>query len=84
MCCGNKRVQMRTSSGSSQASRNSRAANTAPQPPVPFVNVGKTELTVIGPVSGKRYHFPKNGARVPIDARDRPMLLRLRQLRQMQ
>ena len=82
MCCGSKRVQMRTISPSSQALPIRRSPVTAAQPPVPFVNIGRTELTVIGPVSGRRYHFDHIGSPVQVDAKDRPMLLRLRQLRQ--
>lgn len=39
-----------------------------------FEYIGKTGLTVLGPVSGERYRFDGPGARVVVDPRDRPSL----------
>lgn len=47
-----------------------------------FEYLGATALTVVGPVSGRRYHFPASGARLTVDPRDRPGLARVPKLRQ--
>ncbi len=47
-----------------------------------FEYVGKTGLTVWGPVSGRRYRFDRQGARIVVDPRDRPSLLLVPNLRQ--
>jgi hypothetical protein len=39
-----------------------------------FQYVGSTGLTVVGPVSGKRYRFDAPGAVLDVDRRDRPSL----------
>jgi len=40
-----------------------------------FEYVGKTGLTTIGPITGKRYRFNSNGAVVAVDLRDQAFLL---------
>ncbi|MCU1334075.1 MAG: hypothetical protein JWM08_3067 [Candidatus Angelobacter sp.] len=60
-CCGRSRVQ---------AAFN---ANRMPAPPVgtvAFEYIGMTRLTVIGPVTRKRYEFAGLGARVHVDRSD--------------
>ena len=47
----------------------------APQRRVVFKYNGGTALTVVGPVSGKRYRFDGPGARVEVDPRDRRSLI---------
>jgi hypothetical protein len=39
-------------------------------------------MTVIGPISGRRYRFDRPGARVVIDARDRPSFVGIANLKQ--
>ena len=39
-----------------------------------FEYVGATALTVIGPITNKRYRFVGRGARVAVDGRDAPSL----------
>ncbi|MCC6860525.1 MAG: hypothetical protein IT158_18305 [Bryobacterales bacterium] len=39
-------------------------------------------LTVFGPVSGRRYRFAGQGARLAIDPRDRPSLAAVPRLRE--
>jgi hypothetical protein len=46
-----------------------------------FEYIGKTGLTVQGPVSGRRYRFAYQGARIAVDPRDRPSLLLVPNLR---
>lgn len=37
---------------------------------VEFQYIGMTGLTVIGPLTGRRYRFERRGARVMVDGRD--------------
>lgn len=46
-----------------------------------FEYVGKTGLTVLGPISGKRYRFNETGSRQEVDARDLPALFAVPNLR---
>jgi hypothetical protein len=48
---------------------------------VVFEYVGRTGLTVVGPISGAPYHFAGSGARVEVDARDQAALARVPVLR---
>jgi len=82
MCCGNKRTQMRIQAEQAAALKNAQTRNAAAaQTAVPYVNNLGTGMTVVGPVSGKQYHFAHSGAQVQIDPRDRALLSKLRQLR---
>jgi len=47
-----------------------------------FEYMGKTGMTVTGPVTGRRYRFEGSGARVEVDLRDRRSLAAVPQLRQ--
>lgn len=47
-----------------------------------FEYVGDTGMTVVGPVTGKRYRFDRPGARVEVDLRDRRPLTAVPRLRQ--
>ena len=51
-------------------------------PSVLFEYVGRTGLTVVSPVTGKRYRFDAPGATVAVDPRDKSMLLNVPYLRQ--
>lgn len=51
---------------------------------VTFEYVGSTALTVVGPVTGRRYRFDRRGARVVVDPRDRPGLARVPRLREVE
>ena len=83
-CCGKRRTELRTSTP--QAAINGRAYvgnRTSPPAKATFTYVGDgAGMTVIGPATGIRYVFHGADARVEIDARDRPMLARLRNLQQ--
>ena len=82
MCCGNRRTQMRIEAEQAAALKNAQMRNAAAaQTVVPYVNTISTGMTVVGPVSGKQYHFARSGAQVQIDPRDRALLVKLRQLR---
>lgn len=71
-CCGERRTQLTGSnvSGGSAPERHF------------FRYVGRTALTVAGPVSGKYYRFPAPGATVEVDPRDAPSLARTPRLRE--
>ena len=43
--------------------------------------VGQTSLVVTGPATGRRYEFPRPGARTTVDPRDRASLLTIAALR---
>jgi hypothetical protein len=43
---------------------------TTPAGTVTFQYIGKTRLTVIGPITRKRYDFERTGARISVDSRD--------------
>jgi hypothetical protein len=60
-CCGKSRVQ---------AGLNARRMPVAPIGTVAFEYIGMTRLTVIGPVTRKRYEFAGLGARVNVDRSD--------------
>jgi len=54
----------------------------ARQTSVFFEYVGHTGLTVVGPVSGRRYRFDAPGSRQPVDPADKPSLAAVQLLRQ--
>ena len=81
MCCGRKRMQLRTA-GPRPPGASPHAESQQAQRAVSFVYVGTTGITVQGPVSGREYRFDRPGARVEVDPRDRILLASLRQLRQ--
>jgi len=47
-----------------------------------FEYVGRTGLTIVGPVSGRRYRFEAPGSRQPVDPADKPSLAAMQMLRQ--
>jgi hypothetical protein len=49
---------------------------------IKFEYTGQTALTVVGPVSGRRYRFGQPGSRLVVDPRDRPGLAMNPKLRQ--
>ena len=80
-CCGSQRQKQYVKQ---------RVAQTRPVPDPPhggykevfFEYVGKTGMTVIGPISGLKYRFVGHGAILPVDPRDRASLLNVPNLRQ--
>ena len=48
---------------------------------VRFEYVGTTGLTVVGPLTGRRYRFDHHGSRVSIDPRDAPSMAAVPHLR---
>jgi hypothetical protein len=43
--------------------------------------MGKTGLTVMGPVTGRRYRFPSPGSLLAVDERDGPAMIGVPNLR---
>lgn len=88
-CCGKKRTQYYHSGRPSLAPepaadglRRARHVQPATVIPVLFEYVGKTALTALGRVTGRRYRFSRPGARVAVDRRDAPSLAAVPNLRQ--
>ena len=77
-CCGQKRQQIQQPSPSRQVNQPSQQSNFVRPVSRPhvivFEYIGKTVLTAIGPVSGRRYRFSYPGAIVDVDHRDAPSL----------
>jgi hypothetical protein len=84
-CCGHQRRAVRQPSVTETAFSftSSTSANTSE--PAEFEYIGRTGLTVIGPLTGQRYRFARTGARLQVDGRDSyglatvPLLKRVRQ-----
>lgn len=78
-CCGSQRTQIFPTRQAPLAKpRQSHPG--APHSPW-FEYVGTTGLTVVGPVTGKRYRFDEHGSRVSIDLRDAPSMAAVPRLR---
>ena len=71
MCCGrgNARVQGATAQRVLVPRSETRAHGAAI-----FEYIGRTALTVFGPISGTPYRFNALGSRLAVDPRDRPAL----------
>ncbi len=84
-CCGERRQLL--ARPSSAGRRPGGAEGGTPHPDANryscayFENVGETELTVVGQISGRRYRFDRPGSRVAVDPADKPSLLAVPQLR---
>ena len=85
-CCGQKRslINVVRSTAGANAEAGISATRTKPDSHAYFQYVGGTALTVLGPVSGKRYRFAERGAIVAVDVRDRRSLATVSLLRQVQ
>lgn len=81
-CCGKHRA-----AGGSPARIPTTTNGNSTRPPVRqtsvfFEYVGRTGVTVVGPVSGRRYRFDAPGSRQPVDPADKPSLAAVPALRQ--
>jgi hypothetical protein len=79
-CCGEMRQQL--SGAMSHPKAEMKTGRPDLQFAIWFEYTGQTGLTVIGPVSGRRYRFDGPGAQVVVDPRDRPSLVVVPKLRQ--
>ena len=80
MCCGGKRAAARAAAMSAAVARPVRATPHAPRSDaseIVFEYIGHGPGRIQGPVSGQIYRFAGPGARVRVDARDRPGLAAL-------
>jgi hypothetical protein len=77
-CCGKARAQ---ASMSSTAQRDASRGQQSSSRTVAFEYAGNTPLTVIGPATGRTYHFSALGGRVYVDSRDSGPLATIRMLR---
>ena len=86
MCCGKSRAQFRGTMSNLPPPRFVRSASSAPQlarrPSTTFEYIGRTRLTVAGPVTGREYRFDRMGARVEVDPRDTPSIAAIPLLKQ--
>jgi hypothetical protein len=82
-CCGQKRQQLRGTNAPRPVPGQPAGPGQPAQPATfYFEYVGRTGLTVIGPITGRRYRFDRTGARVTVDGRDAPSLAAVPQLEQ--
>ncbi len=81
-CCGQQRQQIQGQATiEREAGAPSRSASIT-LPDAYFQYQGDRGLTVIGPISGKRYRFSYPGAVMAVDPRDRRSLTAIHQLKQ--
>ncbi|MEA2559437.1 MAG: hypothetical protein QOH06_941 [Acidobacteriota bacterium] len=73
MCCGSQRRQ--------EFLPKNRQSQPGALLTIGFEYVGTTGLTVVGPVTGKRYRFDNYGSRAAIDLRDAPSMAAVPHLR---
>jgi hypothetical protein len=75
MCCGRNPKALQYNPN--RAAAFPPPGNTGSQFGSVFQYLGRTALTVVGPVTGARYRFEHPGSQHRVDPRDRPGLLRV-------
>jgi hypothetical protein len=82
-CCGKKREEATLASTVRQVSSSTeaRASVLTPYGHTVFEYIGKTAMTTIGPLSGRRYRFGYPGALLEVDSRDSQALESIPNLR---
>jgi hypothetical protein len=71
MCCGNKNVQFFPQKTAERSKAIFTPASPRPMTPGRHLEyTGRTALTVVSPLTGRRYRFAEQGARVEVDGRD--------------
>jgi hypothetical protein len=74
MCCGRNQKSLQYNApnrvAAFPASENTRLGSM-------FQYLGKTALTVVGPITGARYRFERPGSQLSVNPRDRAGLLRV-------
>lgn len=71
MCCGNRPLSTSTPQPQTSSAAVSSTVSPVRQNRARFEYTGKTALTVVSPLTGKRYRFHEPGAQLEVDARDR-------------
>lgn len=74
MCCGRNRVRSRVNPIHTSVSQPRPAASGSMAGPT-FEYVGRTALTVFGPITGAPYRFQGPGSRLQVHSRDQRALL---------
>lgn len=82
-CCGKERSEFRIAAPGLDRSRDGMLSASDGSGLAYFEYLGRTGLTAIGAVTGRRYRFEGRGARVAVDKRDAGGLLAVPNLRQM-
>jgi len=77
-CCGRNRPVQRVEDSGPPRVTFTHGATTNVQY---FEYIGKTGLTVLGPITGRRYRFTHPGAKLAIDGRDGPSMTGVPNLR---
>lgn len=80
-CCGQARQRLRGADSNRPTPGHPTSGTQSPSL-IYFEYIGKTGLTVTGPITGKRYRFAKTGAKVAVDSNDAPSLAVIPNLRQ--
>ena len=84
-CCGSQRAQYLTSNPSDHAVEAAQGISPSPRvvtaAVVYFEYVGQTGMTVVGPITGRRYRFDATGSIVLVDSRDGPSIAAVPNLR---
>jgi hypothetical protein len=81
-CCGKHRTASAAPTRIPTATNGNATRPPARQTSVFFEYVGRTGLTIVGPISGRRYRFDAPGSRQPVDPADKPLLAGVNVLRQ--
>jgi len=81
LCCGKKRAGYPTQGAAARPAAEG-ASPTPPSAGAEFEYLGGAAMTVLGPVSGRRYRFVGHGARLAVDPRDRLSLAAVPGLRE--
>jgi hypothetical protein len=73
-CCGQQRLRLSEKDSNRAPAGSAPTAHweqrTSPVSLVYFEYIGKTALTVTGPITGKKYRFPQPGSKTAVDAAD--------------
>ena len=81
-CCGGNRARPALpASAPMPSSRPVQPASGRPPSVAVFRYEGEGSLSVIGPATGRKYWFERNGAEVPVDLRDRAAVTQVPKVR---
>jgi hypothetical protein len=81
-CCGGNRAHAVMPATSASASTAAPRVYTPPPSVAVFRYEGNGSLTVIGPATGRKYWFERNGAELAVDLHDRAAVANVPKLRQ--
>ena len=82
-CCGGNRARGFTIGPAASSSAPApQPVYTQPATVAVFRYEGEGSLTVIGPATGRKYWFERNGAELAVDLRDRPAVAKVPKVRQ--